>query len=341
MLVLNQTLRSKYMNYKHLTIEERACIKKYVEMKISMREIAKLLDRSPSTISRELKRNSYKKSVNYSVTGYSPLQANNKYKNRRLNCHRKVNLNNDILNLLQNQLLLNWSPDQVVNYHHNALYNLPSVSTIYRWIHKGYLKKIKMINLRRKGNFKRPAETRGKFNIGKTIKKRPKEVFNRNTFGHWEADTVVSGRIDGKAKSSYCFVTLAERKSRLYVCKHISDRKEETVTKAIVELLSKFPKELVKTITCDRGKEFAGWKTIEEKLDCNMYFADPYCAWQKGTNENSNGLLREYYPKGMDLSLTNDKELTKNLHLLNNRPRKCINYKTPNEVINEFIACCT
>ena len=159
-----------------------------------------MLDRNPSTISRELKRNSYKKSIIYSVTGYSPLQANNK--NRRLNCHRKVNFNNDIL--------------------------------------------------RRKENFKRPAETRGKFNIGKTIKKRPKEVFGRNAFGHQEADTVVSGRIDGKAKSSYCFVTLAERKSRLYVCKHISDRKEETVTKAIIELLSKFPKELVKTITCNR-----------------------------------------------------------------------------------------
>lgn len=105
--------------------------------------------------------------------------------------------------------------------------------------------------------------------------------------------------------------------------------------------LTKYPKELVKTITCDRGKEFAGWKRIEEDLDCDMYFAEPYCAWQKRTNENSNGLLREYYPKGMDLSKTNNNELKQKLDLLNNRPRKCINYKTPNESIDNFINCCT
>ena len=199
-----------------------------------------------------------------------------------------------------------------------------------------------MQNLRRKGTFKRPAETRGKFNIGKTIKKRPKEVYKQNTYGHWEADTVVSGRKNGKALSSYCFVTLAERKSRLYIAKHIPDRKDETVTNAIIELLKEYPKDLVKTITCDRGKEFAGWKEIEDSLNCDIYFADPYCAWQKGTNENSNGLLREYYPKGMDLSKTNNIELKEKLDLLNNRPRKCIDYKTPNELINEYIAqCCT
>ena len=103
-----------------------------------------------------------------------------------------------------------------------------------------------------------------------------------------------------------------------------------------------FPSEAVKTITCDRGKEFAGWKRIEEQLNTNMYFADPYCAWQKGTNENSNGLLREFYPKSMDLSKTNEKEVNDILELLNNRPRKCINYKTPNEVFNEnLLLCCT
>ena len=174
------------------------------------------------------------------------------------------------------------------------------------------------------------------------IKKRHKEVYNRNTFGHQEADTVESGRIDHQRKSKYCFVTLAERKSRFYICKLLPDRKEENVTKAIIELLNEFPQELLKTITCDRGKEFADWKKIEESLNCDMYFADPYCAWQKGTNENSNGLLREYYPKRMDLSKTNNIELKEKLDLLNNRPRKCINYKTPNELINQYITqCCT
>ena len=101
----------------------------------------------------------------------------------------------------------------------------------------------------------------------------------------------------------------------------------------IIEALSKFPKELVKTITFDRGKEFSGYKEIETKLNCKTYFCDPYCAWQKGSNENSNGLLREFYPKGMGLAKVDEEELTYNLYLMNNRPRKCNNYLTPLEVI--------
>lgn len=330
------------MNYNHLTIEERACISKFKDMNLSIREMAKLLDRSPSTISRELKRNSYKTGKNYSITRYMPTDAHRKYKNRRLSSHRKINIDCKIKEYIEDKLNKNWSPEQIVNYKDVKPINFPSTCTIYRWIHLGLLNKITMQNLRRKGKFKRPSEKRGKFNIGKTIKKRPKEVYSRNAFGHWEADTVESGRIDHQRKSKYCFVTLAERKSRFYICKLLPDRKEENVTKAIIELLSEFPQELVKTITCDRGKEFAGWKKIEESLNCDMYFSDPYCAWQKGTNENSNGLLREYYPKGMDLSKTNNTELKEKLDLLNNRPRKCINYKTPNELINECITqCCT
>lgn len=330
------------MNYNHLNINERACIYQFKNLGMSTREIAKALNRSPSTISRELKRNSYKTSINYSVTRYSPINAEKKYKERRLKCHRHTKITSEIKEYIESKIYINWSPEQIVNYNDNKQDDFPSICTIYRWIHLGLLNKITMKKLRRKGNFKRPAETRGKFNIGKTIKKRPKEVYKRKDFGHWEADTVVSGRINRQYKSHACFVTLAERKSRLYICKHLPNRKEENVTNAIIELLSQFPSDLVKTITCDRGKEFAGWKEIEEKLNCNIYFADPYCAWQKGTNENSNGLLREYYPKGMDLSKTNNEELKEKLDLLNNRPRKCINYKTPNEVINEFLSnCCT
>ena len=109
---------------------------------------------------------------------------------------------------------------------------------------------------------------------------------------------------------------------------------------AVIKELSKLPKGAVKTITCDRGSEFAGWREIEKGLNCNMYFADPYCAWQKGTNENSNGLLREFYPKQMDLSQTNEKEVQQVIELLNNRPRKCINYKTPNELFKEYLLDC-
>ena len=119
--------------------------------------------------------------------------------------------------------------------------------------------------------------------------------------------------------------------------KLLPDRTSENVTAAIIELLSQFPSHLVKTITCDRGKEFAKYNEIEKALKCDMYFADPYCAWQKGTNENSNGLLREYYPKGMDLSLINDSDVTEVINKLQNRPRNCLQYQTPLVLINDFI----
>ena len=326
------------MNYNHITINERACIYQFKQMGLSVRKIAEALNRSPSTISRELKRNfcgyRYK---------YLPHKAQEKYEARRINCHRKEIITDEIKEYIESKIFMHWSPDQIINRKEKAKPELPSVSTVYRWINLGYIIKGDKKKLRRQGKFKRPAETRGRFNIGKTIKKRPKEVYNRNNFGHWEADTVVSGKLDNRTlKSKYCFVSLAERKTRLYLVKWIPDRTEETVTKAIIELLKIFPKEAVKTITCDRGKEFAGWKKIEEALQTSMYFADPYCAWQKGTNENSNGLFREFYPKSMDLSKTTEKEVQKNLELLNNRPRKCIDYKTPNEYFNEcLLKCCT
>lgn len=332
------------MNYTHLTIEERACIAKFKEMNMSLREMARILDRNVSTISRELKRNSYKTLVKHSVTRYSPTLAQRKYSKRRLNCHRPTKTNQRTIEYIKSKIYLHWSPDQIFNRKDKFKpANFPSISTIYRWIHLGYIPKTNIEHLRRKGKFKSPAETRGRFNIGNTIRKRPKEVYKRNTFGHWEADTVVSGKINNYTlKSKYCFVSLAERKTRLYLVKLIPNRKEETVTNAIIELLKDLPEGAVKTITCDRGKEFAGWKRIEEELNTKMYFTDPYCAWQKGTNENSNGLLREFYPKHMDLSKANEKEVQDVLKLLNNRPRKCINYKTPQELFNEYLyECCT
>jgi len=191
-----------------------------------------------------------------------------------------------------------------------------------------------MEHLRRKGKFNRPAETRGKFNAGPSIKKRPKSVYKRKELGHWEANTVVSGRVNNQNKSDYCFVTLAERKSRYYIAILVPDRKAEHVTPAIINALKGFDSDLVKTITFDRGKEFSGYEEIARELECNVYFCDPYCAWQKGTNENSNGLLREFYPKGMDLSLVDEDELQHILSLMNNRPRKCINYLTPSEALH-------
>ena len=110
----------------------------------------------------------------------------------------------------------------------------------------------------------------------------------------------------------------------------------------LVAVLSQFPPELVKTITCDRGTEFANWANIEKRLHCDVYFADPYCAWQKGTNENSNGLIREFYPKGRNLSRVSPKTLKRNLALMNARPRKVLGFRSPQELWDfELAECCT
>ena len=154
----------------------------------------------------------------------------------------------------------------------------------------------------------------------------------------WEADTVVSGQ----GKSRACFATLAERKTRFYIAVKMPDRRAETMENAIVSALSAFPSQLVKTITCDRGAEFANWRRIEERLHCEVYFADPYCAWQKGTNENLNGLLREFYPKGRNLSRVAPATLKRNLALINARPRKVLNFHSAQELWDiELNSCCT
>ena len=120
------------------------------------------------------------------------------------------------------------------------------------------------------------------------------------------------------------------------------NRNGETMADAVIKALSQFPKGTVKTITCDRGSEFACWRKIEDKLKCHMYFADPYCAWQKGTNENLNGLLREFYPKGKDLSRVIEKTLKKNLELIIASPNKVFHYQKPVDLFNFFIStCCT
>ena len=330
------------MNYNHLNINERIVLFQLKKSGVSIREIAKVLNRSPSTISRELRRNSFKSGIHYSATLYNPAFAEKKYKTRKKKCGRKRIESRTLLNSIKERIELHWSPEQIYN-RMSKEEKAPSTSTIYRMIHDKRLGKITMKNLRRKGEFKRPAETRGKFNDGgRTIKKRPKDVYKRKELGHWEGDTVESGRNDHQRKSKYCFVTLVERVSRYYIAILVPSRTSEIVTPAIINTLKDFPDDLVKTITFDRGKEFSGYKEIEEKLNCKTYFCDPYCAWQKGSNENSNGLLREFYPKGTDLSFVDETELEYNLNLMNNRPRKCIHFKTPKEILlnQSLTKCC-
>ena len=320
------------MSYHHFTIEERCCLREFYNKGYSYRKIAELLGRNVSSISREIMRN---KSFMNAKPAYYPHTAQKKYLLRRSYCHRGMFQDQEKIDYIKEKLLLTWSPEQIANTPCEL--KMPSTRTIYRWIYEKYVD-VNLKVLRRKGKSHGNKETRGKFNLGKTIRKRDKSVYKRQEFGHWEADTVVSGR--GKSKA--CFATLAERKTRYYIAVKMPNRNADTMAKAIISALSELPSEAVKTITCDRGTEFANWQTIEKELNCYVYFADPYCAWQKGTNENLNGLLREFYPKGRNLSRVSPTTLKKNLALINARPKKVLNYNNPLDLFQDAIKkCCT
>lgn len=321
------------MNYRHLSIEERSCIRKYYVDGLSYREIARLIGRNVSTVSREIRRNC---THMYDIPIYYPHTAQKKYLLRRSYCHRGMFQTQELLDYIEEKLRATWSPEQISRAP--APFTMPSWRTIYRWIYEKYLVNGNLRVLRRKGKTHGTKETRGKYNKGKSIRKRDKSVYSRSEAGHWEADTVVSGQ----GKSTVCFATLAERKTRFYIAVKMPDRKAKTMAATIIKTLSEFPPELVKTITCDRGTEFADWREIEQSLDCDVYFADPYCAWQKGTNENSNGLLREFYPKGRNLSRVSPATLKRNLALINARPRKVLNFHSAQELWDfELNSCCT
>lgn len=321
------------MNYKHLTIEERCCIREYYKKGKSFREIAKLVGRNASTISRELNRNF---THMYDKPTYYPYTAQRKYLFRRSFCHRGMFWDNEVIKYIDEKLLQTWSPEQIANT--KCELKMPSFKTIYRWIYEKYLVNGNVKVLRKKGKTRKRLGNGGRFTTGKSIRKRDKSVYKRKEFGHWEADTVVSGQ----GKSKCCFATLAERTTRYYIAIKMPNRNAATMARTIIEALSELPKEAVKSITCDRGSEFAGWREIEKALECDMYFADPYCAWQKGTNENLNGLLREFYPKGRNLSKVSPKTLKKNLALINARPKKVLNYQKPVDLFNFFLSkCCT
>ena len=307
------------MNYTHLTIEERICLREYYKKGYSYRKIAELLGRNVSTISRELRRNC---THMYDIPTYYPHTAQKKCNLRRSYCHRGMFWDKEVLEYIDEKLQQTWSPEQIAKTPCEM--KMPSFNTIYRWIDERYLRST-LKNLRRKG------KTRKRFTAGKSIRKRDKSVYKRNEFGHWEADTVVSGQ--GKSKA--CFATLAERTTRYYIVVKMPDRTGKTMADAMIKALSELPKGAVKTITCDRGSEFSEWRRIEKELDCNMYFTDPYCAWQKGTNENLNGLLREFYPKGRNLSRVSPQTLKKNLALINARPKKVLGFQNP---VDLFIA---
>lgn len=311
------------MSYHHFTTFERGRIQELLSLGYSHRAIAQKLHRHRSSIDREVERNRV-------GTSYDAENAQSAYNMRRTNSkpHRKCTAN--LIATITEKLLASWSPEQIAN---TVTLGAVSFKTIYNWLYIGILPAVTVKNLRQKGK-RRKAEQRGKFSMGTPISERPKEVKNRATFGHWELDSVVSSRGESKG----CFATFVERKSRLYTALKMPDRTASSMQKAITQLYSALPIGAFKTGTTDRGKEFACYSGIKEQLGVILYFADPYSSWQRGSNENSNGLLREFYPKKSDLAKVNQSELTHNLFLINSRPRKCLAWKSPIQVFLHELA---
>ena len=321
------------MSYLHLTIEERTSIAHLYRQGVSLRQIAETIGRNVSTIKREIERNYtsiYKERFNY-----YPQTSQKKYKKRISKAHNIVQFPLEVIKIIEQRIKETWSPEQIAAFYKDQ--GFPCYKTIYKWINEGTIINGNKKLLRRKGKGGW-YETRGKFNKGKSVRTRDKKIYKRADYGHWELDTVVSGR--GKTKA--CFITLVERKSRFYKAIKSPNRHADVVARLIIDYLKQYPSELVKTITTDNGSEFAEWQTIEKELNCEVYFCDTFCAWQKGSNENSNGLLREFFPKSYNLSRYTQVYIDKKVNLINNRPRKCNNWISPSKLMSEAISeCCT
>lgn len=317
--------------YHHFTIEEREMLLELLAKDYSLRLIAKELKRSPSTISREIKRN-------VSKGYYSPSAAQKNYIIKKKKCGRKKIISDPKIKDIIQKLFLEqqWSPEQISNRLKLEEVEMSiSYNTIYRAIYAGMLEVKKLSHgesgvirkLRHKGKSRHTKdyeERRGKIRITNNIEDRPEVINKRERIGDWEADTVMGQT--GKA----CLVTLTDRKSRFLLSKKIQKKNSVQVKDAMIELLKDEPH---LSITPDRGKEFSKHSEVTTALDnVPFYWPLPSHPWQRGTNENTNGLLREYFPKTEDMTNITDAVIEEKIEILNKRPRKCLSWKSPYEV---------
>ena len=321
-------------HYTHFTTEEREVSRVMLEEGFSFRAIARKLNRAPSSVSREIGRNRNKNGT------YTAHGADRKYRSRRKNCGRKPVLLNDPekQQYVFSRLSIGWSPEEIVGRSRLEQDGFSlSTTTIYRAIHAGVLPKTWRAYCRilcRKNRKKKPNDARGKIPNAVSIRERPEAANDRSEFGHWESDTVLGKRNTG------CFGTHVERKSGFLIAFKIPDRKDDVFNKKTVALFEGVPAWLKRSFTVDHGKEFLSHEDLSQKTGMSVYFCDPYSPWQRGSNENTNGLLRQYFPKGSSFEDISDERLAYIVDLINNRPRKRFNYLTPTEVLSNAF-CCT
>lgn len=313
--------------YKHLTGEQRYHIYQCLKQGMTQSFIAKNIGVNKSTVSRELVRNTGKRSYRYK-------QAHG------LACARKSvakykKWNNSIQEIVNSKLCLQWSPEQISGYLKiNKNINI-SHERIYQYILQdkkegGSLwKHLRRANKKRKKRYGK-TDRRGLIPNKVMIDQRPKVVDNKTRIGDFELDTII-----GKGHKG-AVVTIVDRKSKLLLAKPVKRKTAALVSDAIIQLLTPYI-EHTHTLTPDNGKEFAYHQQIAKQLETKVYFANPYSSWERGLNEHTNGLLRQYLPKQMSFDKLKEEQVNKAVALLNNRPRKSLNYQTPQAVFESGI----
>ncbi|MDX9960285.1 MAG: IS30 family transposase [Aliarcobacter sp.] len=310
--------------FTQLTLKERYQISAYIKVGYTQNDIAKLLDKSQSTISREINRNSkynkYQAEIAVQLTF-----SRHKKKNKFIKLTKKAKV------YIQEKLKLDWSPEQIsgVMKKHNLSYAV-SYETIYQYIYQDKSSGGRLyFRLRHKNKkyHKRSNDynTRGIIKNRVSIDKRPNIVERKSRVGDWEIDTVIGANHKG------ALVTIVDRKSKFTLIKNIPSKHAAIVSQATIDMLLPI-RALTHTITSDNGKEFAYHEQVFKALDTNFYFANPYHSWERGLNEHTNGLIRQYLPKKTDFTKVEDGKIRFIQDRLNNRPRKVLAYKTPAEV---------
>lgn len=315
--------------YKQLNHYEREQIGLLKAQRIKVVEIAARLDRHPTTIRRELKRLGPR-------VQYSPLRAQQDARKKQKIPRTPKKLANTVLStLIQEKLKLKWSPEQIAQYlKHTYAESAMQVSheTIYTYLYtlpRGELRKelIKQLRQGERGRQRRKQDTdrRGQIPNMLSIHERPAEVADRCVPGHWESDLII-----GKDHAS-AIGTLVERTTRTTILVPLKAKDAQTVRNAFARVVKRLPKEVFKSITHDRGSEMAQHELFTKDTEVQIYFADPQSPWQRGTNENTNGLIRQYFPKGTDFNQVSKAEYQRVQTELNQRPRKTLNWQTPEE----------
>ena len=321
-----------------LTLVEREEISRGLGIRLSLRCIARQLQRSASTISREVKRNGGAERYRAVPSDQAAWDRAHRPKLCKLAC------NSPLCRTISRKLQLNWSPEQIAGWLKRAYpqegYNQMSHETIYRSLFvqaRGVLKKELVKHLRSRRTMRRSKHAtekgvdRGQIKDMVSISERPASVEDRAVPGHWEGD-LISG-----PQNSY-IATLVERHTRYVMLLKLPDKSTQTVVSALIRQSKTLPTELYKSLTWDRGKELTDHRRFSLATDIDVYFCDPRSPWQRGSNENTNGLLRQYFPKGTDLSVYTQAHLNKVARQLNERPRKTLGFETPAERFNACVA---